>query len=53
MSERIVIICIDYSKAVDSVSHIQMFDILNDVGFPRHIVALIQTLYEKQPAVVC
>ena len=40
MSERTFIVFIDYSKAFDSVSHIQMFDILNDMGFPRHIVAL-------------
>ena len=52
MSERTFIIFIDYSKAVDSVSHIQMFNLLNDMGFPRHIVALIQALYEKQSAIV-
>ena len=52
MSERTIIVFIDYSKAFDSVSHIQMFDILNDMGFPRHIVALIQALYEKQSAIV-
>ena len=52
MSARTFIVFIDYSKAFDSVSHIQMFDILNDMGFPRHIVALIQALYEKQSAVV-
>ena len=46
------IVFIYYSKAFDSVSHIQMFDILNDMGFPRHIVALIQALYEKQSAIV-
>ena len=52
MSERTFIVFIDYSKAFDSVSHIQMFNLLNDMGFPRHIVALIQTLYEKQSAIV-
>ena len=52
MSERTFIVFIDYSKAFDSVSHIQMFDILNDMGFPRHIVALMQALYEKQSAIV-
>ena len=53
MSERTFIVFIDYSKAFDSVSHIQMFNILNDMGFPRHIVALIQALYEKQSTIVC
>ena len=52
MSERTFIVFIDYSKAFDSVSHIHMFDILNDMGFPRRIVALIQALYEKQSAIV-
>ena len=49
MSERTFIVFIDYSKAFDSNSHIQ---ILNDMGFPRHIVALIQALYEKQSAIL-
>ena len=29
-----------------------MFNILNDMGFPRHIVAPMQALYEKQSAFV-
>ena len=46
------IVFIDYSKAFNSVNHIQMFNLLNNMGFPRHIVALIQALYEKQSAIV-
>ena len=34
MSERTFIVLIDYSKAFDSVSHIRMFNILNDMGVP-------------------
>ena len=52
MSERPFIVFIDYSKAFDNVSHIQMFNILNDMGLCRHIVALKQALYEKQSAIV-
>ena len=52
MSERTFIVFIDYSKAFDSVIHIHMFNILNDMGFPRPIVALVQALYEKQSAIV-
>ena len=52
MSERTFIVFIDYSKTFDSVSHIQMFNILNYMGFPRHIVALIQALYDKQSEIV-
>ena len=52
MSERTFIVCINYSKAFDSFNHIRMFNILNDMFFPRHIVALIQALYEKQSIIV-
>ena len=47
MRERTFIVFIHYSKALDSVSHIQMFNILNDTGFPKHMVALIQAVYAK------
>ena len=52
MSERIFIVFIDYNKACDSVNHIQVLKIFNDMGFPRHVVAMIQALYEKQSAIV-
>ena len=52
MSKRIFIVSIAYSEAFDSVSHILMFNILNDIGFPRHIVALIRAHYGKQSAIV-
>ena len=35
---------IDYSKAFDSISHVQLFDIMLELGFPEHIVALLQSL---------
>ncbi|XP_072039366.1 uncharacterized protein [Amphiura filiformis] len=43
---------IDYKKAFDSVSHQMMLQSLLDMGFPRHIVALIQSLYSTQRAAV-
>ncbi|XP_072016310.1 uncharacterized protein [Amphiura filiformis] len=43
---------IDYKKAFDSVSHHMMLQSLLDMGFPRHIVALIQSLYSTQRAAV-
>lgn len=43
---------IDYKKAFDSVSHQKMISTLLDMGFPKHIVALIQTLYSSQRAAV-
>ena len=36
---------IDYSKAFDSISHVQLFDIMLELGCPEHIVALLQSLY--------
>ena len=45
ISVRTCIVVIDYSKACNSVSHIQIFNIHNDMGCPRHIVALIHAMY--------
>ena len=42
---------IDYSKAFDSISHVQLFDIMLELGFPEHIVTLLQSLYIDQTAV--
>ncbi|GFO05905.1 retrovirus-related pol polyprotein from type-1 retrotransposable element r2 [Plakobranchus ocellatus] len=44
------IIFIDYSKAFDSVSHNELFKTLITMGFPPHLVALIQSLYTDQTA---
>ena len=30
---------IDYSKVYDSISQIQMFEIIAETGFPKHLVA--------------
>ena len=43
---------IDYSKAFDSISHVELFDIVLELGFPEHIVALLQSLYIDQTAVI-
>ena len=32
---------IDYSEAFDSISHVHLFDIKLELGFPEHIVALL------------
>ena len=39
---------IDYSKAFDSISQVQMFEILSEMGFPKHLVALLEALYNDQ-----
>ena len=38
-----LVIFIDYSKAFDSISHVQLFDIMLELGFPEHIGALLQS----------
>ena len=39
---------LDYSKAFDGISHVELFDIVLELGFPEHIVALLQSLYIDQ-----
>ena len=42
----------DYSKAFDGISRVQLFDIMLELGFPEHIVALLQSLYINQTALI-
>uniref|UniRef100_H3A382 Reverse transcriptase domain-containing protein n=1 Tax=Latimeria chalumnae TaxID=7897 RepID=H3A382_LATCH len=48
-----IVIFIDYTKAFDSASHPQLFSVLITMGFPKHLVALLQSMYSKQQACVC
>ena len=41
---------IDNIKAFDSVKHHRLFHHMVDMGFPKHLVALIAGLYENQQA---
>lgn len=43
---------IDYSKAFDCVDHNTLWKILKDMGFPNHVVALLQSLYSEQSAII-
>lgn len=43
---------IDYSKAFDCVDHAKLWNSLIEFGFPRHIVYVLQRLYEGQMAIV-
>ena len=36
---------IDYSKAFDSISHVQLFDIMLELGFPEHSGTVTVTVY--------
>ena len=51
-SEVSVVIFIDYSKAFDSISHVQLFTVMLHVGLPKHLVALLQSLYSDQSVIV-
>ena len=44
------IIFIDYSKAFDNVDHSDLFEIMEKMGFPLHLIALIRSLYTDQEA---
>ena len=50
---RPVYMCfIDYSKAFDTVQHQKLWDTLVSMGFPRHVVELLRTLYDDQESAV-
>ena len=50
MDGQAFVVFIDYSKAIDSLSQVglQMFEILSEMGFPKHLVALLEALYSDQ-----
>ena len=48
IGEEIFIMFIDYSKAFDSVSHVKLFAVMMEMGFPAHFVSLLQALYVNQ-----
>ena len=43
---------IDYSKAFDCVVHKTMWKIMLEMGFPKHLIRLIESLYHEQEAAV-
>ena len=43
---------IDYSKAFDSVKHHHLFQTMERMGFPKHLISLIEALYENQKATI-
>ena len=52
VDEQAFIMFIDYSKAFDSVCHNKLFAAFLEMGFPRHLVALLQSLYVNQRATI-
>jgi hypothetical protein len=43
---------IDYSKAFDCVDHIRLWNTLKNMGLPKHLIALIRSLYANQEVAV-
>jgi hypothetical protein len=43
---------IDYSKAFDCIDHGRLRNTLRSMGVPKHLIALIKSLYTKQEAAV-
>ena len=42
---------IDYAKAFDCVSHRKLWDTMEHMGFPAHIIQLVANLYKEQESV--
>ena len=42
------IVYIDYSKAFDNVSYLKLFLTMEEMGFPKHLIKLIEDLYTSQ-----
>ena len=43
---------IDYAKALESVDHIKLWEILQEMGIPDHLTCLLRNLYAGQEATV-
>ena len=43
---------IAYSKAFECVSHVKLWDMMEQICFPVHIIQLVANLYKEQESVV-
>ena len=46
------IVFIDYSKVFDNVSYPKLFPTMEEMGFPKHLIKLIEGLYTNQEALI-
>lgn len=52
VDQKACFLFVDYCKAFDTPSHVQLFDVMLRMGFPPHLIALVQGLYMDHTAVV-
>ena len=51
-NEDVYFCFIDYSKAFDCVNHAVLWNRLREMGFPMHLITLIEDFYKEQEATV-
>ena len=52
ITERHLLLLIDYAKAFDCVDHNKLWEILQEMGIPDHFTCLMRNLYTGQEATV-
>ena len=52
VSEKHLLLLIDYAKALDCVDHNKLWKILQEMGIPDHLTCLLRNLYASQEAAV-
>ena len=52
VSEKHLFCFIDYAKAFDCVDHNKLWEILQEMGIPDHLICLLRNLYAGQEATV-
>ena len=52
VTEKHLLLIIDYAKAFDSVDHNKLWKILQEMGIPDHLTCLLRNLYAGQEATV-
>ena len=52
VSEKHLLLLIDYAKALDCVDHNKLWKILQEMGIPDHLTCILRNLYAGQEATV-
>jgi hypothetical protein len=51
-NQEVYLCFIDYNEAFDCVDHARMWNTLQQMGIPEHLIVLMHNLYEEQEATV-